>query len=161
MTIGSFSTGLGNQNVTQFGLDFNEHKPTGQLDDAKGNSFHLPFSRQAVHIEKKINYNVIPEIAGHYHDQDYNNIPLNKTNPTIAVFNNLYNFNPTHREMSYYHPHETDKLFHHNISRPRFETEILRDTSIPDEINAIKKDNAVDAHKLPEHSFTIKRRART
>ena len=73
----------------------------------------------------------------------------------------MYNFNPTHREMSYYHPHETDKLFHHNISRPRFEKEILRDTSIPDEINEIKKDNAVDAHKLPEHSFTIKRRART
>ena len=114
-----------------------------------------------IYIEKKHNYPVIPEISGHYHDEDYNNIPLNKTNPTIAVFNNLYNFNPTHREMSYYHPHETDKLFHHNISRPRFEKEILRDTSIPDEINEIKKDNAVDAHKLPEHSFTIKRRART
>ncbi len=33
MTIGNFSSGFGNQNVTQFGFDYNEHKPTGQLDD--------------------------------------------------------------------------------------------------------------------------------
>ena len=158
MTIGSFSTGLGNHNITQLGFNFEEHKMTGELNDIKGNSFHLPFARQTRKVEKKVNYPVIPEIAGHYHAENYKLQPLTQINPTVSVFNDLYNFNPTHKELSYFDPHETDKLFHHNKSRPREEREYVYDMRIPNEINMIRKKEAPIHHKLPEHSFTIVRR---
>ena len=159
MTIGQIGTGLGTKNYSQLGFDFMEHIPTGQLDDVKGNSFHLPFARKERDDEIKRNYPVIPEIAGFKHDHDYDDRPLTRNNPTISVFTNLYNFNPTHKEMSYFQPHETDKLFHHPDDKPRFESETEYDMSIPNEIEKLKK---VDAPKtLPQHSFTIKRRVRT
>jgi hypothetical protein len=159
MTIGQIGTGLGTKNYSQLGIDFTEHIPTGQLDDIKGTSFHLPFARKERDKEIKINYPVIPEIAGFNHDHDYDDRPLNQTNPTISVFTNLYNFNPTHKEMSYFQPHATDKLFHHPDDKPRFESETEYDMNIPNEIEKLKK---VDAPKtLPQHSFTIKRRVRT
>ena len=159
MTIGNIATGLGTKNYTQLGFDFKEHIPTGQLDDIKGNSFHLPFARKERDKEIKINYPVIPEIAGFQHDEQYDDQPLTQINPTISVFTNLYNFNPTHKELSYFHPHETEKLFHHPDDKPRFESETEYDMSIPNEINKLRK---ADAPKtLPQHSFTIKRRVRT
>jgi hypothetical protein len=159
MTIGVFATGIGNQNVTQLNTDFKEFIPTGQLDDVKGNSFHLPFSKQEVKYDNKLRKPVIPEIAGHYHDFYYDNQPLTQKNPTISVFTDLYNFNPTHKEIGYYHPHETEKLFHKPESRPRFEREFTKDTSIADKIEKIRKWDAPVT--LPQHSFSIKRRVRT
>jgi hypothetical protein len=160
MNIGGISSGIGNKNTTQLGFDFKEHLPTGQLDDIKGNSFHLPFARQTIYTEKRINYPVIPEIAGHYHTKDYKLQPLNQINPTVAVFNDLYNFNPTHKEMSFFEPHATDKLIHHNESRPREEREYVYDMRIPNEIDTVRKDNAPDAHRLLEHSFSLVKRRR-
>jgi hypothetical protein len=159
MTIGNIATGLGTKNYTQLGFDFQEHIPTGQLDDIKGNSFHLPFARKERDKEKKLNYPVIPEIAGFQHDEQYDDQPLTQINPTISVFTNLYNFNPTHKELSYFHPHETEKLFHHPDDKPRFESETEYDMSIPNEINKLRKADAPAT--LPQHSFTIKRRVRT
>lgn len=159
MTIGAIGTGLGTKNYTQLGFDFKEHIPTGQLDDIKGTSFHLPFARKERDKEKKINYPVIPEIAGFKHDHEYDDQPLTQINPSISVFTNLYNFNPTHKELSYFHPHETEKLFHHPQDKPRFESETEYDMRIPNEINKLKKADA--PLTLPQHSFTIKRKVRT
>jgi hypothetical protein len=139
--IGQIATGLGTKNYTQLGFDFKEHIPTGQLDDIK------------------LNYPVIREIAGFKHDEQYDDRPLTQINPTISVFTNLYNFNPTHKEMSYFQPHATDKLFHHPDDKPRFESETEYDMSIPNEINKLRKADAPAT--LPQHSFTIKRRYRT
>jgi len=159
MNIGNISTGLGTKNYTQLGFDFKEHIPTGQLDDIKGNSFHLPFARKERAKEQKINYPVIPEIAGIKHDTQYDDQPLTQINPSISVFNNLYNFNATHKEMSYFHPHETEKLFHNHKDRPRNEKETEYDILIPNEIDKLK---IADPPKtLPQHSFSIKRRVRT
>lgn len=159
MSVGVIATGLGTKNYTQLGFDFQEHKPTGQLDDIKGTSFHLPFARKERYKELKLHYPVIPEIAGFKHDTEYDDCPLTQINPTISVFTNLYNFNATHKEMSYFQPHATEKLFHNPIDKPRFESETEYDMSIPNEINKLRK---VDAPlTLPQHSFTIKRRART
>ena len=162
MTIGQIATSaFGNKNYTQLGFDFKEHIPTGQLDDIKGTSFHLPFARKTRDVEIIRNYPVIPEIAGHFHDEDYDNQPLTQINPTISVFTNLYNFNATHKELSYFHPHETEKLFYNPESKPRFEKESVYDISIPNKIENMKKPNAPEEKTLPQHSFTIKRRVRT
>jgi hypothetical protein len=162
MTIGQIgSSAFGNKNHTQLGFDYKEFVPTGQLDDIKGNSFHLPFARQERDKEIKRNYPVIPEISGHFHDEEYDNQPLSQINPTISVFTNLYNFNPAHKELSYFHPHETEKLFHNPDSKPRFEQESVYDMRVPNEIEKLKKDNAPEEKTLPQHSFTIKRRVRT
>ena len=79
-------------------------------------------------------------------------------NDNITV-NDLQNYNPT-QGITYFHPHETDVLFQHDFSRPRLESERVYDISIPQQIEAVKKDTAKTA-TLPQHSFTIKRRYRT
>jgi hypothetical protein len=160
MTIGNFSSGRGNTSVTQLNINFNEFIPTGQLDDKYKNDIHLPFSRSEVTSRQKRNYPVIREKAGHLHLRDYVGQELTQTNPTISVFNNLQNYNPT-QGITYFHSHETDKLIHHPTSRPRLESEFMRDVSIPMKIEDMKKKDAPDFHKLPEHSFSIKKRYRT
>jgi hypothetical protein len=161
MNIGTFSTIGGNKNCQQLGHDFVEQIPAGNsiIDTRADSSFHLPFSRKEVYYDDKRHYPVIPEIAGHFHDTKYKVAELNQKNPTVGVFNDLQNYNPT-QGITYFHPHETDVLFQHDFSRPRLESERVYDISIPQQIEAVKKDTTKTA-TLPQHSFTIKRRYRT
>ena len=155
--IGNFGTGVGTKQLSQLNMDFREFIPHGQLNDKTKKDIHLPFSKNEIDFFNKVNKPVIPEIEGHEHTFGYKLQPLTQKNPTVSVFNDLYNFNPTHKEMSYYHPHDTDKLFHHPDSTPRFEGEFVYDVSIPDEINGIKQ-KTTDYHKLPQHSLTLNKR---
>ena len=134
-------------------MDFREHIPHGQLNDKTERDIHLPFSKNEIDFFNKRHYPIIPEIEGHTHAFNYK---IQELSPTITVFTELYNFNPTHAEMSYFHPHDTDKLIHHPDDKPRFEKEFIYDVSIPDKIEARKK--IEQYHKLPEHSFTLDRR---
>lgn len=162
MNIGTFSTVGGNTSCTQLGHDFYEQIQEGDtmIDTNGDSSFHLPFSKKEIGFRAKRNYPVIPEIAGHFHDTKYKVAELEQKNPTISVFNDLQNYNPT-QGISYFHPHETDKLFQHPFTRPRLESEKYYDMRIPDDIKSKDKKNAPDAVTLPEHSFTIKRKYRT
>ena len=164
MNIGTFSTIGGNTSYNQLGHDYIEQIPAGDLiTDTKaeaGSSFNLPFSRDEAKYRQKRNYPVIPEILGHYHDTKYKVTELTQKNPTITVFNNLQNYNPT-QGITYFHPHETDKLLHHNISRPRMESEKYYNIDTVKEIEEKRKKQAPLEDTLPEHSFTIKRRYRT
>lgn len=161
MNIGTFSTIGGNKNCQQLGHDFVEQIPAGNsiIDTRGDSSFHLPFSRKEVYYDDKRHYPVIPEIAGHFHDTKYKVAELNQKNPTVGVFNDLQNYNPT-QGITYFHPHETDVLFQHDFSRPRLESERVYDIRIPQQIEAVKKDTPETA-TLPQHSFTVKRRYRT
>lgn len=149
--------GRGTKQETQLGFDFNEHIPTGQLNDKYKENIHLPFSRNEVDFINKRYHPVVPEIAGYAHDKKYKKQELTQTNPDVSVFNNLYNFNPTLKEMSYYAPHETEKLFNHPTDKPRFEKEFVYNNDIPNEIEGIKQ-NTTMFYKLPQHSMTIQRR---
>lgn len=162
MNIGSFSTTGGNKNCNQLHHDFVEQIPAGAtiIDTNKESSFHLPFSRKENYYDNKIYYPVIPEIAGHYHDTKYKVAELTQIHPSISVFNNLQNYNPT-QGITYFHPHETDVLLQHDFTRPRFENENYKNLRIPDDIKSKDKPNAPDLETLPEHSFSIKRRYRT
>ena len=137
-------------------MDFKEHIPHGQLNDKTERDIHLPFSKNEIDFFIKRNQSTIREIEGHTHTNNYKLQELTQKSPTITVFNDLYNFNPTHKEMSYYHPHDTDKLIHHPDDKPRFEKQFIYDVSIPDKIEARKK--IEQYHKLPQHSFTLDRR---
>lgn len=160
MTIGNFGLGgaRGQASYTQLNMDFNELIPTGQITDTYNNNIHLPFSKNDANYTNKRYYPTIREMQGYTHDENYDNQPLNQKNPTISVFNDLYNFNPTHKEMSYYKPHETDILTQHPYSRPRFTDEIVYDVSVPEEIENMKKKNAPDFFKLPQHALTLNKR---
>lgn len=160
MTIGNFGlTGSkGNINHTQLNMDGKEHIPHGQITDVNHNNIHLPFSRNEVNFRNKRYYSVIPEIEGFSHDYDYDNHPLTQKNPTVSVFNDLYNFNATHKEVSQFHPHETEQFFHMPKTRPRMEMEKVYDMEIPDKINTLKKKTAPDFIALPEHSLTLQKR---
>jgi hypothetical protein len=160
MTIGNFShgAGRGDASYTQLNTDFKELIPTGQTTDVYGNNIHLPFSRNDANYTNKRYYPTIREKAGFKHDHDYDDQPLTQINPTVSVFTNLYNFNATHKELSYFEPHNTDKLIQHPYSRPRFTAEKAYDISIPQEINKLKENTAPDFFKLPQHSFTLNKR---
>ena len=161
MNIGTFSTTGGNTSCIQLGHDFNEQIQDGDtmIDTNKESSFHLPFSRKEIEFRSKRNYPVIPEIAGHFHDHKYKVAELNQKNPTISVFNDLQNYNPT-QGITYFHPHETDVLFQHDFVRPRFESENYKNLRIADDIKS-KDKKVTDLATLPQHSFTIKRKYRT
>lgn len=161
MTIGNHAhSSVGNQQYTQLHHDFRQHIPHGQLDDKNSANIHLPFSRNEVDFRDKRNYPTIKEIAGFDHQFDYKKQPLTQVNPSVAVFNDLYNYNPT-QGITYFDPHATDKLIHHPQSRPRFESENYYDVSIPKKIEAMTQDKTDLFTSFPNQSLTLSRKYRT
>lgn len=138
------------------GHSFQQQIPTGQIEANKSNVLSVPFNKDEIDFFNKRNKNYIREIAGYDHDtKKYKKIE--HTHPTIML-SDLQNYNPT-KGITYFEPHETDKLFHHPETDPRYEQEYVYDVSIPEEINEMRKKN-VPFHKPEQHSFKLKPRKR-
>ena len=69
--------------------------------------------------------------------------------------NNLQNFNPTNKGITYFEQHDTNKHINYPTSRPRFESFNYRDTSIPDKIDALKKEGN-HLHTYFKHAPALK-----
>jgi hypothetical protein len=139
------------------GHSFQQHTATGQIVADKSNVLSVPFNKDDIDFFKKRNNNYIREIAGYDHDtKKYKKIE--HTHPTIML-NNLQNYNPT-QGITYFEPHETDKLFHHPETDPRYENEYVYDVSISEKINEMRKKD-VPLHRPERHSFKLKPKYRT
>lgn len=160
MTIGRYGhSAFGTQQHQHLEHDFKEHIPTGELNDINSNNIHMPFSRNDVRFTDLRYKPTVREIAGFDHHHDYKKQELTQVNPSVAVFNDLYNYNPT-QGVSYFDPHETDKLIHHPTDKPRFELENYKNLDIQKEIQADKK--VAQSYVVPpKDSFVLKRQYRT
>jgi hypothetical protein len=124
--------------------------PVGGIEGAY--NYHHPFKRSEA------------EYFGKHHQSYYRNtegIPMEKERMFVQHhrsiendFNNLINFNPTNKGLTYYHEHETNKLIHYPLSRPRFLATAYKDTEIVDKIEKWRKDGR-HYHNPPEHSQTL------
>jgi hypothetical protein len=124
--------------------------PVGGIEGAY--NYHHPFKRSEA------------EYFGKHHQSYYRNtdgIPMEKERMFVQHhrsiendFNNLINFNPTNKGLTYYHEHETNKLIHYPLSRPRFLATAYKDTEIIDKIEKWRKDGR-HYHNPPEHSQTL------
>ena len=74
-----------------------------------------------------------------------------------ADMNNLINFNPTSKGLTYFEEHETNKILHYQLSRPRFDAIIMKDTEIVDKIDDMKKQGR-HYHSYPQHSHKLTKR---
>ena len=125
--------------------------PVGQVAGAY--NYHHPFKRSEAEYFDKRHQSFFRNTDG---------IPMEKERMFVQHsrsiendFNNLINFNPTNKGLTYYEEHETNKLIHYPLSRPRFLTTAYKDTEIVDKINLWKKEGR-HYHNYPEHSQTLK-----
>lgn len=133
-----------------FGNLFVESDPTGRV--AGDINYHHPFKKpEAKHFDKRHKS----------HIRNIDGIPMEKKRLFVQHhrsiendFNNLMNFNPTNKGLTYYEEHKTNKQIHYPLSRPRFDATSFRDTEIPDKIDDWRKDGR-HYHIHGKHSQTL------
>jgi len=121
--------------------------PVGSID---GNQFQTDSEKRDINFFQKRNKNYFRN-TDPTSPYDYYNI--DNTHTSIQL-NNLQNYNPTSKGITYYEPHETEKLLHLPTSKPRFQGIIMRDNSIVNEIQKNKK-QGIHYHSPPHHSFGL------
>jgi len=142
-----------------FGLNvFVEPDPTGRIDATKQDNYNIQFRKP----DAKLMIN--EDITGNYHRQE-KDIPaqypyhskIHHEHVTINM-NNLQNFNPTSKGLTYFEEHETNKHIHHGgyHSHPPNKTKPNhRDNTVTNKIDKWRKSNNV-FEKPAEHSMTLK-----
>lgn len=128
--------------------------PCGQISGSK--IFHHPWKKtEADYFDKRHkshfrNVDPIPAEFKRYFKQHHTDVTM--------TMNNLQNFNPTNKGLTYFEEHDTNKHLNYPTSRPRFESFNYRDTSIPDKINEWKKEgNHLHTHFKHAPSLRVRR----
>ena len=142
-----------------FGLHiFPETDPTGRIDATKQVNYNIPFRKN----DSKLMIN--QDITGNYHRQ-VGDIPpqiphhskIHHDSVTMHL-NNLQNFNPSSKGLTYFEEHETNKHIHHggyhshppNKTKPNY-----RDNTVTNKIDKWRKSSNV-FEKPAEHSMGLK-----
>ena len=119
------------------------------------NNFHNPFKATAADFMNKRHQNYFRNTDGI--PEEYDRMKKIHHTSISNEQNNLMNFNPTSKGLTYFEEHETNKHLHYQLSKPRFENVIMKDTSIVDKIDDYQKDGH-HYHKYPSHSHSLKAR---
>jgi hypothetical protein len=142
-----------------FGLHiFPEPNPTGTIDALKQVNYNIPFRKNDSKLMIK------EDITGNYFRQEKDIPPqypyhykIHHEHVTMNM-NNLQNFNPTSKGITYFQEHETNLHIHHgkfhshppNKTKPNY-----RDNTVTNKIDKWRKSNNV-FEKPAEHSMTLK-----
>jgi len=142
-----------------FGLHiFAQPDPTGTIDALKQDNYNIQFRKNDSKLMIK------EDITGNYFRQEKDIPPqypyhykIHHEHVTINM-NNLQNFNPTSKGLTYFEEHETNKHIHHGgfHSHPPNKTKPNhRDNTVTDKIDKWRKSNNV-FEKHPDHSMRLK-----
>lgn len=144
-----------------FGLNvFVEPDPTGRIDATKQDKYNIQFRKNDANLmiteQHTDNYfrqeGDIPSQIPHHYKIHHESVTMN--------LNNLQNFNPTSKGITYFEPHETERHIHHSSqgsmhSHPANETKPNhRDNTITDKIEKWRKRSNV-FESPAEHSHKL------
>lgn len=142
-----------------FGLNvFVEPDPTGRIDATKQDNYNIQFRKPdaKLMINEDITDNYFRQVGDIPPQYPYHS-KIHHEHVTINM-NNLQNFNPTSKGLTYFEEHETNKHIHHggyhshppNKTKPNY-----RDNTVTNKIDKWRKSNNV-FEKPIEHSMTLK-----
>jgi hypothetical protein len=133
-----------------FGNQIYEDNPTGRV--AGKTHFHHPFKLNEINYYLKHNKNYfrntdgIPYEKSRFFKQHHSSVTVD--------MNNLGNFNPTNKGITYFKEHDTNNHIHNTKSHLRLENVSNYDNSINEKIEAWRKPGK-HYHNRPEHSQTL------
>lgn len=143
-----------------FGLNvFVEPDPTGNIDATREDSYNIPFrksdakyrvSQPTTKSYNRMEGDIPPQFDKH-HVIHHHSVTMH--------LNNLQNFNPTSKGLTYFEEHDTNKHIHHGgmHSHPANRNiHDFRDTKIVDEIDDLRKGNINFFEKPKLHSHSLK-----
>ena len=145
-----------------FGLNiFPEPDPVGTIDAVKQDNYNIPFRKPDAKLMKN------EPITGNYFRQE-NDIPPQYPhhykihhNSVTMHLNDLQNYNPCSKGITYFEPHETERHIHHASqgsmhSHPANKTiPNHRDNTVTDKIDKWRKSSNI-FEKPAEFSQTLK-----
>ncbi len=131
-----------------------EPDPCGTISNNK-HFHHQVHKVNETDMEKKVNKNHFRSTPAY--PAEFKRMNVRHHTSITANMNNLINFNPTSKGLTYFEEHDTNKILHYQLSRPRFDAVIMRETEIVDKIDDMKK-AGTHYHAYPQHSHRLTKR---